>query len=73
MSRARRLAPKAGFRFGTSVDAGGHRLLAGDAAGCRPLRGGVDGMGGFQRLDPLGQLGNGAPCPARASPATARP
>ena len=40
---------------------------------CRPLGRGVDGVGGFQGLDPLGQFGNGRACRARASPATARP
>ena len=41
-----------------AADAGGHRLLGG---GLRRAvrRGGVDGVGGFQRLDPLGQLGDG--------------
>ena len=29
------------------------------AARAGPLRGGLDGVGGFQRLDPLGELGGG--------------
>ena len=59
-----RLAAQGGrHRFGPAADAGGHRLLGGDAAGCRPLGGGVDGVGGFQGLDPLGQFGNGTVVP----------
>ena len=34
------------LRHGMAADAGGHRLLAGDAAGCSAFRRRVDGMGG---------------------------
>ena len=67
-----------GCRFAPAADAGGHRLLGGDAAGGGPLGGGVDGMGGFQGLDPLGEFGTeGVPAsgvvPAFAGTGSASP
>ena len=52
----------AGIRLAPAADAGGHRLLGGDAAGGRPLGGGVDGVGGFQGFDPFGQSRRPAAC-----------
>ena len=48
-------APRRRMRAVTGSSAGG-------AAGAGPLRGGLDGVGGFQGLDPLGELGDRRAC-----------
>ena len=47
-----------GHRLGPAADAGRDGLLAPHSLRGRALGWGLDGVGGFQRLDALGQLGN---------------
>ena len=52
---------------------GGDRLLSGDVAGDGPLGSVVDGIVGFQGLDPVGNLGDGWRARLGALPGRVRP